>query len=76
MKVCRVAPSPIVKSMIMAAKAEIEIDIDALEAHSLAGGNVERVVEKMIKAKNKNVLLSFKEACKLDLAHQDLTTEL
>jgi uncharacterized protein YqfA (UPF0365 family) len=76
LKMRRVAPSPIVRSMIMAAKAGIEIKQDALEAHSLAGGNVENVVTGMIIAKNKNEYLSFKEACKMDLAKKDLTREL
>lgn len=70
MKMCRVAPSPIVKSMIMASKAGIEIQIDALSAHSRAGGNVENVVTEMIIAKNKDKQLSFKEACKKDLARK------
>jgi uncharacterized protein YqfA (UPF0365 family) len=73
MKICRVAPAPIVRSMIMAAKAGIEIRMDDLEAHSLAGGNVENVVTGMIIAKNKNEYLSFQEACRRDLVNQDLT---
>lgn len=76
MKVRRVAPSPIVRSMIMAAKAGIDIQKDAFEAHSLAGGNIENVVSGMIIARNKNVKLSFKKACKLDLARKDLTKEI
>ena len=73
MKMCRVAPAPIVRSMIMAAKAGIEIRMDDLEAHSQAGGNVENVVTGMIIAKNKNEHLSFQEACRRDLASKDFT---
>ncbi len=73
MKIRRVAPSPIVRSLIMAAKAGIEIQKDALEAHSMAGGNVENVMTGLIIAKSKNKDLSFKEACRLDLARKDLT---
>lgn len=73
MKIRRVAPSPIVRSMIMAAKAGIGIQKDALEAHSLAGGNVENVVIGMIIAKFKDEHLSFKDACRLDLAKKDFT---
>jgi uncharacterized protein YqfA (UPF0365 family) len=76
MKMRRIAPSPIVRSMTMAAKAEIDIQIDALEAHSLAGGNVINVVTGMITAKNKNVQLSFREACQMDLAHKDIAKEI
>ena len=73
MKIRRIAPAPIVRSMIMAAKAGIEIPNEALEAHSMAGGNVENVVTGMIASKNKDRKLSFSEACKLDLAGKDLT---
>lgn len=76
MKIRRIAPSPIVKSMIMALKAGIHIHMDALEAHSLAGGNVEKVVTRMITARNKNVQLSFREACKMDLAQKDHEKEI
>jgi len=76
MKIRRVAPSPIVRSLIMAAKAGIEIQKDALEAHSMAGGNVENVMTGLIIAKNKDKNLSFKEACKLDLARKDLIKEI
>jgi uncharacterized protein YqfA (UPF0365 family) len=73
MRIRRVAPSPIVKSMIMAAKAGFEVELEALEAHSMAGGDVEKVVSSMIIAQKKNDQLSFNEACKSDLAQQDLT---
>jgi uncharacterized protein YqfA (UPF0365 family) len=75
MKICRIAPSPIVRSMIMAARAHIEIHKDALEAHSKAGGDVEKVVREMIRARNNREHLSFKQACKLDLAIKDPTDE-
>jgi uncharacterized protein YqfA (UPF0365 family) len=76
MKIRRVATAPIIRSMIMAAKAGIDIHMDALEAHSMTGGNVENVVTGMIIARNKNQPLSFNEACKMDLAGKDLTKEI
>ncbi len=76
MKIRRVPPSPIVKSMILAEKEGIDIPMDALEAHSLAGGDVEHVVKGMIMAKNNNVHLSFKEACEMDLARKNLTKDV
>lgn len=75
MKLRRVAPAPVVRAMIMAAKAGIVIQVDALEAHSMAGGNVENVVTGMIIAKKKSVQLSFKEACQMDLDRKDLKKE-
>ena len=76
MKICRVSPSPIVKAMILAAHADMEIDKDALEAHCMAGGDVEKVVKTMIRARQNNKELSFRKACRLDLARKDLNEEL
>ena len=64
------------KSIEMSAKAGIEIHMDALEEHSMAGGNVEHVITKLISAKNKEKHLSFKEACTLDLARKEVTKKL
>jgi uncharacterized protein YqfA (UPF0365 family) len=75
MKIRRVAASPIVKSLILASKAGIEIQPAALEAHSMAGGNVEHVVKRMINAKKSKVQLSFSEACRLDLEQKDSSAE-
>ena len=68
MKVCRIPPSTVVEAMIMAVRSGIEINIEALEAHCKAGGNVENVLRQMILARDKNKKLSFHEACHLDLA--------
>ena len=38
-------PSRIVNPMIKATKAGLDISINKLEAHYLAGGNVDRVVD-------------------------------
>jgi len=68
MKVRRVPPAPIVRSMIIAVKAGIDLQREALEAHGMAGGNVVHVVELLIMAKKKKAPLSFKAACEQDLA--------
>jgi uncharacterized protein YqfA (UPF0365 family) len=75
MKIRRVPPSPIVQSMILAAKEELDIPMEALEAHCLAGGDVELVVKGMIMAKKNNVHFSFTEACEKDLARKKLIKE-
>ena len=71
MKVCRIPPSTVVEAMIMAVRSGIEINIEALEAHCKAGGNVENVLRQMILARDKNKKLSFHEACQLDLTGKD-----
>src|SRR4051812_39361371 len=50
MRLRRVVPSRIVNPMIKATKAGIDISINQLESHFLAGGNVDRVVNALIAA--------------------------
>ena len=45
MRLRRVAPSRFVNPLIKATKAGLDIDINELEAHYLAGGNVNIVVD-------------------------------
>jgi len=45
MRLRRVPPARIVLPMIKAAKGGIPVTVDKLEAHYLAGGNVDRVVD-------------------------------
>ncbi|MGO1653217.1 flotillin-like FloA family protein, partial [Senegalia sp. (in: firmicutes)] len=47
MRLRKVIPSRIVRPMIKATKGGIHIDVDKLEAHYLAGGNVNTVVDAL-----------------------------
>ncbi len=72
----RVDARSIVRSKIMAVQAGLdndEISSQALEAHSLAGGNVPQVIRALIAArKSKMITLGFREACAIDLAGRDV----
>ncbi|NMA06520.1 MAG: UPF0365 family protein, partial [Ruminococcaceae bacterium] len=50
MRLRRVVPSRIVNPLIKATKAGLSVPIDKLEAHYLAGGNIDRVVNSLIAA--------------------------
>jgi uncharacterized protein YqfA (UPF0365 family) len=58
----------IVDNRITAVKAGIELTTDPLEAHYLAGGNVEQVVLALIAAKKAGIILNWDRACAIDLA--------
>lgn len=58
----------IVDARITAKKAGIEISIDELEAHYLAGGNVVPTVQALIAAQKAAIELTFNHACAIDLA--------
>ena len=72
MRLRRVVPARIVNPLIKAVKAGIKIPINKLEAHYLAGGNVDRVVNSLIAAQRANIPLEFERACAIDLAGRDV----
>ncbi|MDA0739473.1 MAG: flotillin-like protein FloA [Nitrospirae bacterium] len=72
MRLRRVPPGTIVNARIMAVKAGLEISVNDLEAHFLAGGNVVRVVNAMISADKANIPITFKRAAAIDLAGRDV----
>ena len=72
MRLRRVPPSTIVTARISSVKAGIDISINDLEAHYLAGGNVVRVVNAMISADKANIPLPFKRAAAIDVAGRDV----
>lgn len=72
MRFRRVRPSKIVDPMIKATKAGLDLSIDKLEAHYLAGGNVDSVVDALIAAQRANITLEFEQAAAIDLAGRDV----
>lgn len=72
MRLRRVPPGTIVTARISAVKAGIEIPLNDLEAHFLAGGNVVRVVNAMISADKASIPLTFKRASAIDLAGRNV----
>ncbi|RJR30568.1 MAG: UPF0365 family protein [Candidatus Latescibacterota bacterium] len=72
MRLRKVPPQQIVRPIIAATKAGIPVDIDKLEAHYLAGGNVVRVVNALISADKARINLSFERATAIDLAGRDV----
>ncbi len=72
MRLRKVPPASIIRPLISATKAGIKLDIDKLEAHYLAGGRVERVVNALISADKAEIKLSFERATAIDLAGRDV----
>ncbi|MGI5893030.1 MAG: flotillin-like protein FloA [Candidatus Merdivicinus sp.] len=72
MRLRRVVPSKIVVPLIKATKAGIDLPINKLEAHYLAGGNVDRVVNALIAAQRADIPLEFERAAAIDLAGRNV----
>lgn len=64
----RVPVSLIVDNRITAVKSGLDITIDDLSTHYLAGGDVEMVVRALIAARKAGIHLVFDRACAIDLA--------
>ena len=72
MRIRRVSPAKIVVPLIKAEKAGLHMEISKMEAHYLAGGNLDRVITALITARGANIKLDFPEACAIDLAGRDV----
>jgi uncharacterized protein YqfA (UPF0365 family) len=73
MRIRKVPPSVIVRAMIEAHKAGLEtIKRDELEAHYLAGGNINNVVHALVSASKANIDLTFQMGTAIDLAGRDV----
>lgn len=72
MKLRHVEVGMVVDNYINAKKAGVELTIDDLETHYMAGGNVERVVDALITAHGAKIELSVETAKAIDLANRDI----
>ncbi|HHW73502.1 MAG TPA: flotillin-like protein FloA [Firmicutes bacterium] len=72
MRLRRVPPARIILPFIKAQKGGVETSIDKLEAHYLAGGNVDNVVDALIAATRADIPISFERAAAIDLAGRNV----
>lgn len=72
MKLRRVSPRKIVIPMIKATKAGLDLKIENLEAHYLAGGNVNTLVDALIASERANIPLQFERGAAIDLAGRNV----
>lgn len=72
MRLRKVAPGPIIRSLITATKAGLTLELSKLEAHFLAGGNILKVIRALISADKARLGLTFEKAAAIDLAGRDV----
>jgi uncharacterized protein YqfA (UPF0365 family) len=68
MRLRRVPPDQIVNARVSAVKAGLDVPVNLLEAHYLAGGHVDQVVNALISADKAGIGLDFGRAAAIDLA--------
>ncbi len=72
MRFRRINPSKVVLPMIKATKAGLHVNMNELEAHLLAGGSVDRVVDALIAAQSAQIPLEFEQSRAIDLAGRNV----
>ena len=72
MRMRRVPPAKIILPLIKANKAGLNVQVNQLEAHYLAGGNVDKVVDALIAAHRAQIPLPFERSAAIDLAGRDV----
>src|SRR5574344_502780 len=72
MRMRRVPPAAIILPLIKANKAGLDVQVNQLEAHYLAGGDVDQVVDALIAAHRAEIPLTFERACAIDLAGRNV----
>lgn len=76
MRLRKVPPAVVLKPLIEAKKEGLSIEHEKLQAHYLAGGDVERVIDALLFAKQKRVDFKFERAAAMDLGDYDLREEI
>jgi len=72
MRLRKVSPPAIIRPLIAATKAGLDLHVNELEAHYLAGGSVGRVTQALISADKAGIALQFPIAAAIDLAGRDV----
>ena len=72
MRLRRVPPRVIVLPLVKGSKAGQEVNVNQLEAHYLAGGDVDRVVDALIAAHRASIPLTFERSAAIDLAGRNV----
>lgn len=72
MRLRKVPPAVIVNSKITAEKAGLNVEVNQLESHYLAGGNVQKVIAALISADKAGIALPWERATAIDLAGRDV----
>jgi uncharacterized protein YqfA (UPF0365 family) len=76
MRIIKIPPSLIVNNLVRARKAGLQLTVEQMQSHYLAGGNVENVVLAMIAAQRAQIPLEWQRAAAIDLAGRNVLEAL
>lgn len=72
MRIRRIVPARLINPLIKATKAGLDVNLNKMEAHYLAGGNIDRLINALIAAQRAKIPLEFEQAAAIDLAGRDV----
>ncbi|GAB2318767.1 flotillin-like protein FloA [Alkalibacterium sp. s-m-22] len=72
MRLRQVSPHAIIRPLIKATKAGLSLSTNELEAHFLAGGSVNGVIDALIASHRAEIELEFEKAAAIDLAGRNV----
>lgn len=72
MRLRKVPQDRIVNPLVTAVKAGVNVNLNQIETHYLAGGNVDRVISALISAHRAQIPLTFEKAAAIDLAGRNV----
>ena len=72
MRLIGIPPGVIVANYVRARKAGLNLTVDQMQSHYLAGGNVDKVTLAMIAAQRAQIPLEWQRAAAIDLAGRDV----
>jgi uncharacterized protein YqfA (UPF0365 family) len=76
MRIIGVPAGLIVENLVRARKAGLNLTVDQLQSHVLAGGNIQKVTLAMIAAQRAQIPLEWQRASAIDLAGRDVLEAL
>ncbi|HYL26851.1 MAG TPA: flotillin-like protein FloA [Candidatus Nitrosotalea sp.] len=76
MRLIGIPPGVIVTNYVRARKAGLDLTVDQMQSHYLAGGNVENVTLAMIAAQRAQIPLPWQRAAAIDLAGRNVVEAL
>ncbi len=76
MRIIGIPPGVIVTNLVRSRKAGLQLTVDQMQSHFLAGGNVENVVLAMIAAQRAQIPLEWQRAAAIDLAGRNVLEAL
>ena len=72
MRLRRIDTHLVVDSLVKLQRADVEVDSFRLQEHLLRGGDLAAVAEATVQAHKSNIVVTFEDLCRIDLAGRDV----